>query len=63
MLDLAVMHLARFLGKFLADIVGILEDVLAQFPELGAEFLFLRRHHRHRLDNGGGRRFVADRRG
>src|SRR5439155_7114721 len=28
--DVAVVHLARFFGKFLADIVGILGEVLAQ---------------------------------
>ena len=44
-LDLAVVHLARFFGKFLADIVGILGEVVAQFLELRAELALLRRHH------------------
>ncbi len=47
-LDLAVVHLARFFGKFLADIVGVLGEVVAQFLELGAELALLRRHHRDR---------------
>src|SRR5450759_4228960 len=35
-LGFAVMHLARFLGKFRPDMVGILGEVLAQFLELAA---------------------------
>src|SRR6266851_3137222 len=46
MLDLAVMHLSRFLGKFLADVIGVLDDVVAQLLELGAQLAFLRRQHR-----------------
>ena len=48
MLDLAVVHLARFLGEFLPDVVGILGQVVAQFLELAAELALLRRHHRDR---------------
>ena len=44
-LDLAVVHLARLLGKFLPDIVGVLGQVLAQLLELLAELALLRRHH------------------
>src|SRR5271165_806116 len=33
-LDLAIMHLARFVGEALADIVGVLDDVVAQFLQL-----------------------------
>jgi drug/metabolite transporter (DMT)-like permease len=42
-LDLAVVHLARLLGKFRADIVGALGEVLAQLLQLLAELAFLRR--------------------
>src|ERR1700692_3931292 len=42
MLDLAVMHLARLVGEALADIVGILDDVVAQFLQLGAQLALLR---------------------
>jgi hypothetical protein len=52
MLDLTVMHLARLVGKFRPDIVRILRQVVAQLLELGAEFLLLRRHHRHRCGFG-----------
>src|SRR5439155_23887662 len=48
MLGLAVMHLARFLGKFLADIVGIRRQVIAQLLQLLAELVLLRRDHRDR---------------
>jgi hypothetical protein len=47
MLGLAVMHLARFLRKLFADIVGIRRQMVAQFLQLGPEFLLLRRDHRH----------------
>ena len=47
-LDLAVVHLARFFGKLPADIVGVLGQVVAQLLELGAELALLRRHHRDR---------------
>src|SRR4030081_3029502 len=36
-LDLAVMHLARFLGEFAADILRIPGEVVAQFLQLAAE--------------------------
>src|SRR5438270_862625 len=39
---------AGFVGKALADIVGVLHDVIAQFFELGAQFLLLRHHQRRR---------------
>ena len=52
MLDLAVVHLARLLGKFLADIVGILGEVVAQLLQLRAELALLRRHHRDRGGSG-----------
>src|SRR5262249_48404849 len=41
-LDLAVMHLARLFGKFLADIVGILCEVVAQLLQLRAKLAALR---------------------
>ena len=41
-LDIAVMHFPRFIGKALADIVGVLHDMLAQFLELGAQLALLR---------------------
>src|SRR6516165_2816651 len=37
MFDVAVMHLAGFGGKALADIVGVLDDMIAQLLELGAQ--------------------------
>ena len=52
MLDIAVMHLARFVGETLADIVGILDDVIAQFLELGAQLALLRHHQRGRCRCG-----------
>src|SRR5262245_45971865 len=52
-LDLAVMHLARLLGKFLPDIVGVLGQVLAQLLELLAELALLRRHHGDRCRRFG----------
>src|ERR1043165_2794622 len=48
MLDLAVMHLARDLGKFLPDIVGVRGQVIAQLLELLAKLALLRRDHRDR---------------
>src|SRR5258705_3165546 len=64
MLNVAVMHLARFIGKTLADIVGVLHDMVAQFLDLGAQLAFLRHQQRRRTgrrhfgacDRGGGRR-------
>src|SRR5438128_338511 len=55
MFDIAVMHLARFVGEALADIVGILYDVIAQFLELDAQFALLRHQQRRRF--GRRRRF------
>jgi hypothetical protein len=37
MLDVAVMHLARFARELLADIVGVLHDMVAQLFQLGAQ--------------------------
>src|SRR6266478_3955421 len=51
MLDIAVMHLAGLVGKTLADIVGVLHDMIAQFLELGAQLALLR----HQQRRGGGR--------
>ena len=45
-LGLAVMHLARFLGEFRPDMVGVLGEMVAQFLELAAQLLLLRRDHR-----------------
>src|ERR1700733_7993904 len=60
MLDIAVMHFAGFVGKALADIVGVLHDMIAQFPELGAQLALLRHHQGCRSRccglRGGGRR-------
>src|SRR5207302_11223023 len=42
--DVAVVHLARFFGEFLSDIVGVLGEVLAQLLELCAELALLRGH-------------------
>src|SRR4029077_19209838 len=47
-LGLAVMHLARFLGEFRPDMVGILGEMVTQLLELAAQFLLLRRDHRDR---------------
>src|SRR5258708_3417450 len=58
--DLAVMHLAGFLGKLLPEIIGVLGQMLAQLLELLAQLALLRRHH------GDRRRFarrLARRRG
>src|SRR5262249_42591889 len=55
MVDLAVVHLARFLGKLLPDVIGVLGQVIAQLPELRSEFALLRRHHRDRRLGGIGR--------
>src|SRR5215469_6908727 len=53
--DLAIMHLAGFLGKLLPDIVRVFGEMLAQILELLAQLLLLRRHHgdRGRLGRGG----------
>ncbi len=48
-LDIAIMHLARFVGEAFADIVGILHDVIAQFLDLGAQLAFLRHQQRRRF--------------
>ena len=42
MLDFAIMNLAGFIGETFADIVGVLDDMIAQFPQLGAQLAFLR---------------------
>ena len=36
-LDFSVVHFPRFLGKFPANVVGVLGEVVAQFLELGSE--------------------------
>src|ERR1043166_9907599 len=55
MLDLAVMHAASFLGKFLAHVISAFDDVIAQLLELLAQLdLF--------LGNNGNRRFLRFRR-
>ena len=46
MFDVAVMHLARFIGEALADIVGVLDDVVAKFLQLGAQLALLRHQQR-----------------
>src|SRR5580658_5710919 len=43
-LDIAIMHLAGFIRKPLADIVGVFDDMVAQFLQLGAQFALLRHH-------------------
>ena len=48
MLDVAVMHLARLVGETLADIVGVLDDMIAQLLELGAQLALLRHQQRGR---------------
>src|SRR5215831_6217911 len=42
------MHLSRLVGEAVADIVGVLDDVVAQFLQLGAQFALLRHHQRCR---------------
>src|ERR1700722_4204836 len=44
MLDLAVMDLARLLGKALPNIIRVLGDVVAQLFELFSQLAFRRRH-------------------
>src|SRR6267378_542956 len=63
-LDVAVVHLAGFVWKALADIVGVLHDMIAQFAELGAQFALLRHQQRRRsgcrdIGGNGGRRDCA----
>src|SRR3954469_16598332 len=53
-LGFAVVHLACFLGKLLAHIVGIRRQMIAQLLELPAELVLLRRHHRDRAGVGHG---------
>ena len=43
-LGLAVMDFARLFGKFWADVVGVLGDVVAQFLEFLPQLALLRRH-------------------
>src|SRR5207244_6027065 len=50
----AVVHRPRFVRKTFADIVGVLDDVVAQFLDLGAQLALLGHHQRGRLR---GRRF------
>src|ERR1700724_963360 len=54
-LGFTVMHLAGFLGKPRPDILGIFDKMVAQFPQLLAELLLLRRDHgdRRRGRRGG----------
>ena len=56
MLDLAVMHFARLLGKARADMLGVLDQMVAQRLELLPELLLLGRDH------GDGRLGLGDRR-
>src|SRR5882757_1979934 len=51
-LDIAVMHLAGFVGEALADIVGVPGDVIAQFLQLGAQLALLRHQQRCRPRRG-----------
>src|SRR5262249_57158359 len=54
---LAVMHLAGLLRKPLAHVLGVLDEMLAQFPQLGAQLPLLRRDYRdrrRRLGSGRG---------
>jgi drug/metabolite transporter (DMT)-like permease len=41
-LDIAVMHLAGFIRKALADIIGVFHDVVAQLFQFGAQLALLR---------------------
>jgi hypothetical protein len=44
-LDLAVVHLARFFGKSRPNIIGVSDEMFAQFLQFTAELALLRRHH------------------
>src|SRR3954463_3171785 len=62
-LPLTLTHFARVFGKFLAHIIGILGEVLAQLLELLAKLPFLRRYHWYGSGRCGLRRWVWGRRG
>src|SRR5262245_49652144 len=49
MLLVAIMHRPRFVRKAFADIVGVLDDVIAQLLDLGAQLALLRHHQRGRF--------------
>src|SRR5579883_3510580 len=42
-LDLAVVHFARSLGKLAADVLGVLGEMVAQLPQLATQLALLRR--------------------
>src|SRR5262245_38040345 len=44
-LDLAVVHLARLFGKSPPNIIGVFDEMFAQFLQFPAELALLRRHH------------------
>src|SRR5262249_43518922 len=50
-LDLAVVHLARLFGKSPPNIIGVSDEMFAQFLQLPAELALLRRHHGDRRGN------------
>ena len=52
-LDLAVMHAARLFGTFAADIIGVLDQVVAQLLELRAQLALLLGNHGDRGLLGG----------
>src|SRR6516162_1485159 len=56
-LDLAVVHLARLFGKSPPNIIGVSDEMFAQFLQLPAELALLRRHHGDRRGNVRLRRF------
>src|SRR6516165_4549935 len=56
-LDLAVVHLARLFGKSPPNIIGVSDEMFAQFLQLPAELALLRRHHGDRRRNIRLRRF------
>src|SRR5262249_48183799 len=56
-LDLAVVHLARLFGKSPPNIIGVSDEMFAQFLQLAAELALLRRHHGDRRGNIRLRRF------
>src|SRR5262245_25837470 len=56
-LDLAVVHLARLFGKSPPNIIGVSDEMLAQFLQLAAELALLRRHYGDRRGNIRLRRF------
>src|SRR5262245_11146016 len=56
-LDLAVVHLARLFGKSPPNIIGVFDEMFAQFLQLAAELALLRRHYGDRRGNIRLRRF------